>query len=112
MERTERRINEVTEMQRLSEDRLKHEWTSFLAEDSKRWNAHKLTLDEQWREHARGHEKLTAGVTAHEERLTSDDERLKTMEAETRTRLAELHVMVRGWALEGEGPAKEPRRGR
>ncbi len=33
MERTERRINEVTEMQRLAEDRLKHEWTSFLAEE-------------------------------------------------------------------------------
>ncbi len=112
MERTERRINEVTEMQRLAEDRLKHEWTSFQAEDSKRWNAHKLTLDEQWRDHARGHEKLTAGVTAHEERLTSDDERLKAMEAETRTRLAELHTLVRGWAMEGERPAKEPRRAR
>ncbi|MBE3099357.1 MAG: hypothetical protein IMZ44_19755, partial [Planctomycetes bacterium] len=72
MERTERRVNEVTEMQRLGEDRLKHEWTSFLAEDSKRWNAHKLTLDEQWREHARGHEKVSAGMSAHEERLTGD----------------------------------------
>jgi chromosome segregation ATPase len=112
MERTERRINEVTEMQRLAEDRLKHEWTSFLAEDSKRWNGHKLTLDEQWRDHARGHEKLTAGAAAHEVRLASDDERLKEMEAETRARLAELHTLVRGWAMEGERPAKEPRRAR
>jgi DNA repair exonuclease SbcCD ATPase subunit len=112
MERTERRINEVTEMQRLGEDRLKHDWTSFLAEDSKRWNAHKLTLDEQWREHTRGHEKLSAGAIAHEERLASDDERLKAMEAEARTRLAELHTLVRGWVMEGERPAKEPRRGR
>ncbi len=112
MERTERRINEVTEMQRLAEDRLKHEWTSFLAEDSKRWNGHKLTLDEQWREHARGHEKLSAGVAAHEERLTSDDERLKSIEADARHALAELHAMVRSWVMEGERPAKEPRRAR
>jgi len=112
MERTERRINEVTEMQRLAEDRLKHEWTSFLAEDSKRWNGHKLSLDEQWREHARGHEKLSAGVSAHEVRLTNDDERLKSMEADAQARLAELHAMVRGWVMEGERPAKEPRRAR
>jgi chromosome segregation ATPase len=112
MERTERRVNEVTEMQRLGEDRLKHEWTSFLAEDSKRWNAHKLTLDEQWREHARGHEKVSAGMAAHEERLTSDDERLKAMEGDARTRLADLYALVRDWALEEERPAKEPRRGR
>ena len=112
MERTERRINEVTEMQRLAEDRIKHEWTSFLAEDSKRWNGHKLSLDEQWREHARGHEKLSAGVSAHEARLTTNDERLDSIEADGQTRLAELHALVRGWVMEGERPAKEPRRAR
>ena len=112
MERTERRINEVTEMQRLAEDRLKHEWTSFLAEDSKRWNGHKLTLDEQWREHARGHEKLSSGVAAHDGRLATNDERLNSIEADARTRLAELHAMVRSWVMEGERPAKDPRRAR
>lgn len=112
LERTERRINEVTEMQRLAEDRLKHDWTSFLADDAKRWNAHKLTLDEQWREHARGHEKLSSTLSAHEDRLAADDERLKLVEGETRSRLTELHALVRDWALEGERPAKETRRAR
>ncbi|MCX6071689.1 MAG: hypothetical protein NTU91_12680, partial [Chloroflexi bacterium] len=99
-------------MQRLAEDRLNHDWTSFLADDAKRWNAHKLTLDEQWREHARGHEKLSAGLSAHEGRLATDDERLKLMEDEARSRLAELHALIREWALEGERPAKEARRAR
>jgi len=112
IERTERRINEVTEMQRLAEDRLKHDWTSFLADDAKRWNAHRLTLDEQWREHVRGHEKLSSSVSAHEERLAIDDERLKLMEGEARTRLTELHALIRAWALEAERPAKETRRAR
>jgi chromosome segregation ATPase len=112
VDRTERRINEVTEMQRLAEDRLKHDWTSFLADDAKRWNAHKLTLDEQWREHARGHEKLSSAVTAHEARLAADEERLTAMEGESQSRLAELHALIRGWAAEGERPAKETRRAR
>jgi chromosome segregation ATPase len=112
IERTERRINEVTEMQRLAEDRLKHDWTSFLADDAKRWNAHKLTLEEQWREHGRLHDKLSSSLASHEERLSSATERLKVVEDEARSRLTELHALLRDWALEGERPSKEPKRAR
>jgi len=112
IERTERRINEITEIQRLTEDRMKRDWTSFLADDAKRWNAHKLTLDEQWREHGRAHEKLGAGVAGHEERLTSTEDRLATMESDTKGRLAELLGMIRDWAADGERPAKDARHAR
>jgi len=112
IERTERRINEITEIQRLAEDRMKRDWTSFLADDAKRWNAHKLTLDEQWREHGRAHEKLGAGVAGHEERLTSTEDRLATMESDTKGRLGELLGMIRDWAAEGERPAKDARHAR
>ncbi|NOH03842.1 MAG: hypothetical protein HND47_18695 [Chloroflexi bacterium] len=33
----ERRINEVTEMQRLAEERLRQEWITFKADEQKRW---------------------------------------------------------------------------
>jgi chromosome segregation ATPase len=112
IERTERRINEITEIQRLAEDRMKRDWTSFLADDAKRWNAHKLTLDEQWREHGRAHEKLGAGVAGHEERLTFAEDRLATMESDTKGRLGELLGMIRDWATEGERPAKDARHAR
>ena len=112
IERTERRINEITEIQRLAEDRMKRDWTSFLADDAKRWNAHKLTLDEQWREHGRAHEKLGAAVAGHEERLTSTEDRLATMESDTKGRLAELLGMIRDWAADGERPAKDARHAR
>ncbi len=112
IERTERRINEITEIQRLAEDRMKRDWTSFLADDAKRWNAHKLTLDEQWREHGRAHEKLGAGVAGHEERLTSTEDRLATMESDTKGRLGELLGMIRDWAAEGQRPAKDARHAR
>jgi len=112
IERTERRINEITEIQRLAEDRMKRDWTSFLADDAKRWNAHKLTLDEQWREHGRAHEKLGAGVAGNEERLTSAEDRLATMESDAKGRLGELLGMIRDWATEGDRPAKDARHAR
>jgi chromosome segregation ATPase len=112
LERTERRINEITEIQRLSDDRLKRDWTSFLADDAKRWNSHKLTLDEQWREHARGHEKLVAAVAGHEELLNATGARLAAVESDAKERLGELLALVRDWAAEGERSAKDTRHAR
>jgi chromosome segregation ATPase len=42
----ERRINEMTEMQRLAEDRLRQEWVTFKADDQKRWTGYTLSQDE------------------------------------------------------------------
>jgi chromosome segregation ATPase len=50
-ERLERRINEVGEGQRLSEERFRQEWTSWNADDQKRWKQFTLTNDEAWRLH-------------------------------------------------------------
>ncbi len=46
----ERRINEVTEMQRLAEDRLRQEWVSFKADDQKRWTGYSLSSEESFRD--------------------------------------------------------------
>jgi chromosome segregation ATPase len=46
----ERRINEVTEMQRLAEDRLRQEWITFKADDQKRWTGHSLSSEESFRD--------------------------------------------------------------
>jgi chromosome segregation ATPase len=46
----ERRINEVTEMQRLAEDRLRQEWLSFKADDQKRWTGYSLSSEETFRD--------------------------------------------------------------
>jgi chromosome segregation ATPase len=50
-ERLGRRINEVAEMQRLSEERFRQEWNDWLADDQKRWKQFTLTNDEAWRNH-------------------------------------------------------------
>ncbi|MFC2028498.1 hypothetical protein ACFLTX_01080 [Chloroflexota bacterium] len=46
----ERRINEITEMQRLSEDRFRQEWATFKADYQKRWTSYSLSQDEIFKE--------------------------------------------------------------
>ena len=47
----ERRINEVAEMQRLSEQRFREEWNQWRDDDQKRWKQLTLSSDEVWRNH-------------------------------------------------------------
>ncbi len=46
----ERRINEITEMQRLVEDRMRQDWISFKADDQKRWSNYMISQEEQYQE--------------------------------------------------------------
>lgn len=52
-DRLERRINEASEMQRLSEERFREEWSDWRDEDQKRWKQLTLSNDEVWRNHDR-----------------------------------------------------------
>jgi chromosome segregation ATPase len=63
----ERRINEVTEMQRLAEDRLRQEWITFKADDQKRWTGYTLSSEEAMRD-------IRKDVKKIEERLNALDE--------------------------------------
>lgn len=102
MERLERRITEVSEMQRLSENRMKHEWSSFQAEDIKRWNTYKLTGDEQWREHGRVHEQLASEFTQAIKDLNQAMLKLDQITDAERQRLGEVLSMIREWISEFE----------
>lgn len=97
IDRMERRINEITEMQRLSQDRIRQDWTNFQADDQKRWKTYKLASEERWREHVRVHEGLDVSVEASEVKI--DDilaSIAKVEEGETR-RVRELMSVVRSW---------------
>jgi chromosome segregation ATPase len=58
-QRFERRMNELTEMQRLSEERFRQEWVTFKADDQKRWTNFNLGQEESQRETNRLFEKYT-----------------------------------------------------
>jgi hypothetical protein len=57
-DRLERRINEVAEMQRLSEERFRQEWNDWTSDDQKRWKQFTLSNDEVWRSHDKEFERF------------------------------------------------------
>jgi chromosome segregation ATPase len=69
IQRVERRINEVAEIQRLVEERFRQEWTTFKADDQKRWTNYTLSQDEQRSEFGRRFERINERVTYMEDGL-------------------------------------------
>ncbi len=63
-ERLGRRINEVAEMQRLSESRFRQEWNDWITDDQKRWKQFTLTNDEAWRNHEKQLERFRESIEA------------------------------------------------
>lgn len=95
--RLERRINEVTEMQRLAEDRLRQEWVSFKADDQKRWTGYNLSSEESLRE-------IRKEVKKHEQRYTSLTDNAQVLQDQmqqttsvTEAQLQEMMNVVHEW---------------
>jgi chromosome segregation ATPase len=97
-QRFERRINEVTEMQRLVEDRFRQEWTAFKTEDQKRWSNYTLTYDETQRETLRSFEKSSNRLVVLEDRAQEVSDLLHQINEDTRKRLNSLLAIVHEWA--------------
>ncbi|PJF41650.1 MAG: hypothetical protein D6737_03940 [Chloroflexi bacterium] len=68
-DRLERRINEVAEMQRLSEERFRQEWNDWTSDDQKRWKQFTLSNDEIWRIHDKEFERFAQRVVELENKL-------------------------------------------
>ncbi len=68
-QRFERRINEITEVQRLNEDRFRQEWTTFKSDDQKRWSNYIISQDEQHREMNQALDNLAQTVTSMREQV-------------------------------------------
>jgi chromosome segregation ATPase len=107
IERLERRIGEIHEMQRLSEDRIKNEWGVFQADDQKRWNTYRLTVDEERREHDRLHEKISRDMAEIDERLAESLAALDAVMTESSKRVIDLLNTVQDWAEEIEPRLKK-----
>jgi chromosome segregation ATPase len=73
VQKFERRINEITEMQRLAEDRFRQEWVTFKADDQKRWTSFTLSQDET-------HKDTRGGLAKIEERLTALEDLTQTQQ--------------------------------
>jgi chromosome segregation ATPase len=94
----ERRINEISEMQRLAEDRFRQEWVTFKADDQKRWASYSLGQDEVHRETRTAVEKIDQRLTAIEDlSQTQQDMLQQTKEANEQLfqgMLAQIHELL------------------
>jgi chromosome segregation ATPase len=98
VQKFERRINEITEMQRLAEDRFRQEWVTFKADDQKRWTSFTLSLDETHKDDRASVEKLEARLTTLEDLVQAQQDVLQqTKEANEQLfqgMLAQIHELL------------------
>jgi chromosome segregation ATPase len=96
-ERLEQKIKEMAEIQRIQEDRLRQDWTTFLADDQKRWTAQNLTWEDEWRERDRKFTKATDKLTRLEEQLEGLSDSINSAQEGDRARLETLANTIREW---------------
>jgi chromosome segregation ATPase len=102
-QRFERRINEITEMQRLNEDRFRNEWNGFKADDLKRWANFSLTQEEMQRETVRTVQKLNERMVVLEDNYQDLQYSLQQSIDQNRKRLQSIITMINAWSGTGEG---------
>lgn len=88
--RLERRVNEITEMQRLAEDRFRQEWVTFKADDQKRWTNYTLTQDELNKDLHVELDKLNQRLAALDDVTQGMQDLLQQTTEATETQLQEL----------------------
>lgn len=93
----ERRISEVTEMQRLAEDRLRQEWVTFKADDQKRWTGHTLSQDEGTKDLRRLIVKLEERIAPFNEHIETIQDQMHQMTSATEQQLQELMNVAHEW---------------
>ena len=103
-QRFDRRTNELVEMQRLMEEKLRQEWANFKADNQKRWTNYSLGQEEIQAEYRRNIEALQARMQAIEDASASALDDVNLRDELYISQLQDLFTMVRGW-LEKMGKA-------
>ncbi len=96
-DKMEQKIKEMAEIQRIQEDRLRQDWTTFLADDQKRWTAQNLTWEDEWRERDRKFSKVADKLTAMEEKAEEISNTLRFAQEGDRALLETLANAIREW---------------
>jgi len=101
-QKVERRMNELTEMQRLTEERFRQDWNTFKADDQKRWTNYMLSNDEQQSDTNRRLEKTGERVTLMEDSLQEVQDLLQEILQFSWRRLHAMLEAVRDWTADFE----------
>jgi chromosome segregation ATPase len=93
----ERRINEVTEMQRLAEDRIRQEWVSFKVDDQKRWTGYSLSNEESFRDIRKDLQKTDERITPLNDVTQVLQDQMHQVTDATEKELQEIMNVVHEW---------------
>ena len=96
-QKLERRIAEISEMQRLAEDRVRQEWVAFKAEEQKRWTSHSLSQEEAMRDMRKDLDKLEGRVTQLDDSSQTLQDQLHQTSSATEQQLQELMNVSHEW---------------
>lgn len=96
-QKVDRRINEMTEIQRLAEERFRQEWVTFKADDQKRWTNYTLSQEEQRNESTRQYDRIAERVTHLEDSIQEMQDMLQQIGDQTGKRLQSLLAVVHEW---------------
>lgn len=101
-EQIARRIHEITEIQRLGEERFRQEWSTFKADDQKRWANYTLTQEEQFKESNRNLDRLGDQATNLEDNYQEMEDIVQHLTEKSEIRLQTLLASIREWVSEDE----------
>jgi exonuclease VII large subunit len=101
-QRLDRRLNEVTEMQRLTDERIRQEWQGFKGDDQKRWTTYTLGQEELQREINRQLDKSQTRIMELEDLTTEVKEMMVLIADENKKRYQTLIDMSNEWLESNE----------
>ncbi len=93
----DRRVNEISEMQRLIEERFRQEWLTFQADDQKRWTNYMLSQNEMLNENSRKHDTVSQRLVKLEDMSQEISEMLNQTTSDTEKRLVSLIDFLQEW---------------
>ena len=98
----DRRVNEITEIQRLADERFRQEWGTFTADDQKRWTNYTLSQKEQSKIIERQYKEGEERISLLEDGMQEIEDQLGQLSSYSETQLQGLLTLIREWTSEFE----------
>jgi len=98
----DRRVNEISEIQRLADERFRQEWATFTADDQKRWTNYALTQKEQSKILERQYKEGEERISVLEDSIQEMEDQLGQISSYSEAQLQGLLSLFREWAGEFE----------
>lgn len=96
-QRFDRRTNEMTEMQRLMEEKFRQEWSVFKSDDQKRWANYMIEQDEIQSDYQRDSQQILDRLNALEDVSASTTDSANVRDEMYTAQLQELYTLIRTW---------------